>query len=112
MDLKEQIIGMLFSFLYGLFLGGLYNFNYNLLFKLPKLKKVLFNFLFVFDLVLLYFIIIKKINGGIIHPYFYLLIVLGFLVTFKYSKKVRTFIKVPVLKKEKKKKEMPKSVKK
>ena len=60
MDLKQQVISMLFSFFFGLFLGGVYNLNYNMLFKLTNLKKLFFNILFVFDLVLIYFIFIKK----------------------------------------------------
>lgn len=101
MDLKQQVISMLFSFFFGLFLGGVYNLNYNLLFKLTNLKKFFFNIIFIFDLVLIYFIVIKKINGGIIHPYFYLLIILGFIFTFSHSKSFRRFIKVSQLKKKK-----------
>ncbi len=105
MDLKQQVISMLFSFFFGLFLGGVYNLNYNLLFKLTNLKKFFFNIIFIFDLVLIYFIVIKKINGGIIHPYFYLLIILGFIFTFSHSKSFRRFIKVSQLKKKKDKHE-------
>lgn len=101
MDLKQQVISMLFSFFFGLFLGGVYNLNYNMLFKLTNLKKLFFNVIFIFDLVLIYFIVIKKINGGIIHPYFYLLIILGSILTFSHSKSFRRFIKVPPLKKKK-----------
>ena len=104
MGLKEQIISMLFSFFFGLFLGGVYNLNYNMLFKLANIKKIFFNLIFIFDLVLIYFLFIKKINGGIIHPYFYILIVLGFFLTFCHSKKLRNLIKVPPIKKKKKKK--------
>ena len=89
MSLSEQIISMIFSFIYGIVISVLYNFNYNLLFSKRTIFKVIFNLLFVFDLVLLYFLIIKKINGGIIHPYFYLLITLGFISCFSISKGLR-----------------------
>lgn len=103
MSLSEQFLSIGFSFIYGVVLSLLYNFNYNLLFNKEKVFKIVFNILFVLDLVLIYFLIIKKINGGIIHPYFYLLIILGFVSCFDVSKKLRKFLKFN--------KDLPKSVK-
>ena len=103
MSLSEQFLSIGFSFIYGVVLSFLYNFNYNLLFNKEKVFKIFFNILFVLDLVLIYFLIIKKINGGIIHPYFYLLIILGFVSCFDVSKKLRKFLKFN--------KDLPKSVK-
>ena len=103
MTLSEQVFSIVFSFIYGMVLSLLYNFNYNLLFSKTKIAKVIFNILFVLDLVLIYFLIIKKINGGIIHPYFYLLIILGFASCFDVSKRLRKILKVD--------KDVPKSVK-
>lgn len=103
MSLSEQFLSIGFSFIYGVALSFLYNFNYNLLFNKEKVFKIVFNILFVLDLVLIYFLIIKKINGGIIHPYFYLLIILGFVSCFDVSKKLRKFLKFN--------KDLPKSVK-
>lgn len=103
MSLSEQVLSIGFSFIYGVVLSFLYNFNYNLLFNKEKVFKIVFNILFVLDLVLIYFLIIKKINGGIIHPYFYLLIILGFVSCFDVSKKLRKFLKFN--------KDLPKSVK-
>lgn len=103
MSLSEQFLSIGFSFIYGVVLSFLYNFNYNLLFNKEKVFKFVFNILFVLDLVLIYFLIIKKINGGIIHPYFYLLIILGFVSCFDVSKKLRKFLKFN--------KDLPKSVK-
>lgn len=103
MSLSEQFLSIGFSFIYGVVLSFLYNFNYNLLFNKEKVFKIVFNILFVLDLVLIYFLIIKKINGGIIHPYFYLSIILGFVSCFDVSKKLRKFLKFN--------KDLPKSVK-
>ncbi len=105
MSLNEQIISLVFSFVYGIFLAFSYNFNYNLLFNKTKIFKAFFNILLVFDLVLIYFLLIKKINGGIIHPYFYILIVIGFIINFNFSKRLRKFFKI-------KEKTVTKSVKK
>ena len=103
MSLSEQVLSIGFSFIYGVVLSFFYNFNYNLLFNKEKVFKIVFNILFVLDLVLIYFLVIKKINGGIIHPYFYLLIILGFVSCFDVSKKLRKFLKFN--------KDLPKSVK-
>ncbi len=46
-------------------------------------------FLFLLDMALLYFLIIKFINDGIIHIYFYLMISIGFYISFPIMKKIR-----------------------
>ena len=89
MSLSAQILSIVFSFIYGVFLAAFYNFNYNLLFNKNKFFKIIFNFLYALDLVLIYFLVIRKINGGIIHPYFYLLIISGFITCFTITKKLR-----------------------
>ncbi len=93
MILTEQIISIIFSFIYGVILSLLYNLNYYLLFNKRKVYKVIFNIVFIFDLVLIYFLIMKRINNAIIHPYFYLSIILGFLSCFNISKKFRNVFK-------------------
>ena len=103
MSLFEQVIALIFSFIYGGILSALYNFNYNLLFYKKKSIKIFFNIIFVLDLVLIYFLAMRKINNAIIHPYFYLLIILGFVSCFDVSKKLRKFLKFN--------KDLPKSVK-
>ncbi len=98
MSLTIQIISSIYSVGYGLFLGVVYNINYKFLFNKRKVTKIVFNFIFVMDLVLIYFLFLKRINQGIIHPYFYLLIILGFSITFKKFKFLRK-IKFNLLKK-------------
>ena len=93
MILSEQIISIIFSFIYGCILSLLYNLNYNLLFNKRKVYKVIFNIIFILDLVLIYFLIMKKINNAIIHPYFYLSIILGFFSCFNISKRFRNVFK-------------------
>lgn len=92
MILKEQIISIVFSFFYGAFVSIIYNFNYKLLFDVKKILKIIFSLVFTFNLVVIYFLFIKKINGGIIHPYFYLIIVVGFFSFFNISKPLRKII--------------------
>ena len=103
MILSEQIISIIFSFIYGCILSLLYNLNYNLLFNKRKVYKVIFNIIFILDLVLIYFLIMKKINNAIIHPYFYIFIILGFFSAFDITKRFRKILKMPPLKKKPKK---------
>ncbi len=101
MSLKIQVISSLFSFLYGIIFSLLLNLNYNILFSGSRLLRSISNLLFLSDFAMLYFLIMKKINEGILHPYFYLFLILGFLLTFKKGVPLRKFLK-----------ELPKSVKK
>ena len=109
MSLFEQVVTLIFSFIYGGILSVLYNFNYNLLFYKKKSIKIFFNIIFVLDLVLIYFLVMRKINNAIIHPYFYLFIILGFFLFFDVTKRFRKMVKMPKVKKKIKK--MTKSVK-
>ena len=45
----------------------------------------------------------RKINNAIIHPYFYLLIILGFFLFFDVTKRFRMMVKMPEVKKKIKK---------
>ncbi|HIT37357.1 MAG TPA: hypothetical protein IAB59_02610 [Candidatus Onthousia faecipullorum] len=103
MSLTEQVIALIFSFIYGGVLSVLYNFNYNLLFYKNIVVKIIFNILFVLDLVLLYFLVMRRINNAIIHPYFYIFIILGFFSAFDITKRFRKILKMPPLKKKPKK---------
>lgn len=103
MSLTEQVIALIFSFIYGGVLSVLYNFNYNLLFYKNIVVKIIFNILFVLDLVLIYFLVMRRINNAVIHPYFYIFIVLGFFTFFDITKRFRKILKMPPLKKKTKK---------
>lgn len=89
MNLKLQIISIAFSFFYGIFLSSLISLQYKFLFESKKNIRIIGNFIFSLDMVLIYFLLIKKINYGDIHPLFYVLIFLGY--TFSY-RKIRLFM--------------------
>ena len=93
MTLYLQIISFVVSFLYGIFLSFLINLNYHFLFGGNPIVKCISNFLFSFDMAMLYFLIMRKINSGRIHPYFYLSIVISFLLTFSKFKIFRHFFR-------------------
>lgn len=80
MNIKIQITTLLFSFLYGIFFSFFLSLNYKFIYSNKKLFKTVISLLVVVLSVLLYFIILKKINYGIFHIYEILMITLGFIV--------------------------------
>ena len=80
MNIKLQITTLLFSFLYGIFFSFFLSLNYKFIYSDKKILKTIISFLFIIVCVLLYFIILKKINYGIFHVYEILMIILGFVL--------------------------------
>ena len=70
MILRIQIYSLLFSFFYGIFVFFLLELNYKLLYTGKMLYKIIISLLFVMFISLLYFYGLLKINNGIIHIYF------------------------------------------
>ncbi len=89
MALQIQILSLVYSFVFGIFFGFCVNFHYDFLFSRKKWFQILINFIFVIDMALIYFLVLKIINGGVLHCYFYLLIFFGFLFSFRYTKRLR-----------------------
>lgn len=89
MTLKIQIICFIFSFLYGVVISFLVNLNYDVLFNKKLVLKILADFFFFVDLALLYFIILRFINQGILHIYFLILLLVGFFSSYNNFKKIR-----------------------
>lgn len=87
MELKVQLLSLFVSFLFGIFLFLMFKLNYKYLFLSSNKKKIFFNFIFCFDLSLLYFLILYYLNNGSLHLYFLLLIVFGFLLSYNFTKK-------------------------
>ena len=89
MNLKIQVLSLVFSFFYGIVFSLLVNVNYRFLFAKKKIIKIIFTFIFVIDMALIYFLILKFLNDGIIHIYFLFMILLGFYITFPVGSKFR-----------------------
>lgn len=89
MILTVQIQSFLFSFVYGMFFAFMFNLNYKYLFCKKKLNKIILNLFFNIDIFLLYFLLLKRINYGIIHIYFLICLYLGFILGNKMTKKFR-----------------------
>lgn len=80
MDAKVQIEVLLFSFLYGVFFYFISLVNNKIIFNKKRLYKSVTIILFMYNIVLLYIIIVYKINKGIFHIYFFLMMILGFML--------------------------------
>ena len=77
-----QLLSFIFSFGYGIIVSYFYNLNYNFIYKSSILYKIVINFLFCINMGLIYFLLMRVINNGVIHIYF----VISFLISFKLSK--------------------------
>lgn len=88
MSLKIQIISLLLSFIYGIIFSKLLNINYKIIYNDNIIVKIVGTFIYITFSSILYFIILLKINNGIVHIYLLLSILLGFIVQNKMCKKV------------------------
>ncbi len=88
MNYKIQLISFLFSFLFGVFLYLTSLLNYKLIKKHSLFIKYLITFVYVVDVALLYVLLMYKVNYGVIHVYFLLVMGIGFLLSCFYYKKI------------------------
>lgn len=104
MDAKTQIIVLLFSYFYGFIFYDLALLNgYIIKFK-KKIFRSVTTILFIYNVVLLYIILVFKINNGNFHIYFFIMMVLGFLCSVKVNKLLLNNVKFCSLLEKKKKK--------
>lgn len=89
MILETQIYTLLFSFVFGIFFGFLVKINYFFLNNSNRIIKVLFTFAFVTLFTLIYFIILQKLNSGIIHIYYFIMLILGFCLEQFIEKRIK-----------------------
>lgn len=81
MNLEEQILSIVFSFLYGIIIHYLYRLFYNLLYNGKKYIRFFNNLLFVIDLIIMYFIFFLYINEGNIKIVFILITISTLLIS-------------------------------
>lgn len=98
MKLEIQLLSLIFSFSYGILLSYVYNIAFNLLEHKVKRYKVLINILFFVNMFLIYFFLLLKINDGVLHLYFLILLFLGFWLFVNKTKSLRKYLKVSVKK--------------
>ena len=73
-----QLLTLSISFLYGFIFYYLFKINYIIIKHKKRFYQSLITILFMYNIVLIYIIIIFKINNGIFHLYFFIMIILGF----------------------------------
>ena len=93
MTAKIQLIALALSYLYGFVFYYLYKLNYQIIKNKKRFYQSLITILFMYNIVLLYIIMIFNINSGIFHPYFFIMIALGFYTNIKISKEMSTNVK-------------------
>lgn len=78
MNSYVQVLSFLVSFVYGLGFYLFSRFNKFMLVNKKFYVQLLITLVFVVDAVILYVYLMYKINFGVIHPYFVMVVVLGF----------------------------------
>ena len=90
MQNEIQLLSFFLSFLFGILFSFLNKLNNEIISKEKKIYKIATTFLFVLNISLLYLFLMYKTNEGIIHIYFLLFVVLGYIISFS---KVKVLIK-------------------
>ena len=80
MILSIQLKLILFSFLYGIFFSIFLKLNKKIVYNENKFIKIFSTILFIIVSVLLYFVILLKLNYAILHIYSLIMIVIGFIL--------------------------------
>ena len=94
MEIDVQLLSFIFSFGYGILISHLVNFNYNFIYNTSILYKLVINILFSINAALIYFLLIKVINNGVIHIYFVMSFLGGFLLFINKYKFFRNYVKL------------------
>ena len=91
MELSVQIQSFIFSFVFGFLFSYVVNLGYKYLFSKKLYVQIIWNFIIVIGSCLLYFLAMKAINHAILHVYFYMMVIIGYLVGNLFSKRARRY---------------------
>jgi len=80
MTSKIQLITFVISFIYGIFFSILTIFNFKLIKNLKRYIQHFITFIYVLDMIIIYIIVLYKINNGYCHIYFILMVIFGFII--------------------------------
>lgn len=89
MNLEIQIQSLIFSLVFGMFFAFMFNIFYKQLFFGKTMFKIISNVFFVMVNVVLYFCFLRMINEGIIHPYFVIMLLIGFIIGNQKTRVIR-----------------------
>lgn len=94
MDAKTQLIVLIFSYFYGFFFFYLAYINKKIITKKSRIYRSLITILFMYNIVLIYIIIIYKINNGKFHPYLFIMMIIGFYTSYNLRNKMLKNVKL------------------
>ena len=81
MPLINQILTIVFSFIYGIIFYFLLEINYKYIYYGNKIYRIIVTLLFVLCNTIIYFIMLRKINYGIVHIYFLFCLLTGYILS-------------------------------
>lgn len=96
MNLKIQIITIIFSIIFGFLFSLLINILKKWLFKINKILQLFISLLITIVMAFVYFYVLLKLNNAIIHPYFIFAFIFGYYIEIlvnKLFKRIVLFIK-------------------
>ena len=88
MTLSIQIYSFIFSFIFGIFVFYILLINHKVFEKSREIIKYISHIMLFVNFSLLYFLILKKLNEGIVHPYFLFFVFVGFTLSWLLQKKL------------------------
>lgn len=93
MPVKIQIIALLFSFIYGALISNIIFLHNRIIKPQKRIYRSLMTILLMYNIVLIYIIVLFKINKGIFHLYFLIMLTLGCIANFALKKKLLKNVK-------------------
>ena len=94
MSVNLQIICIILSFIYGMFIYITNIINKKINGNKEVIINTLINIIYIYIMVLLYVIIIYKINKGIFHYYFFMVMLIGYIIMSNIVKKLKKHVKL------------------
>lgn len=89
-----QLLSFLFSFLFGIFFSFVSVYHYHMVYSLKKVFRYFLTGLFILDISLFYILCLYYINSGVVHIYFVVVTLLGYLVEKKLHSVVKKYVKL------------------
>ncbi len=86
MDIQVQILCFIVSFIYGVFYNLISKLNYKIIENKNVFLKIVITSIFIFNSIILYLIILYKINFAIYHIYFLFILILGYIFSSRMCK--------------------------
>ena len=94
MDYKVQLISLLVSYVFGIVFYFTSLLNYKIIKNYNKIFKYVTTFLYMLNIAIIYICLLFKVNNGNIHPYFIIMVLLGFLLGVKIKKALTKNVKL------------------